>query len=59
MAAPAVRQRISERTKLGMRTPATELKLLRGAWHGARSSVRQTFITEVLASLFDSPKDGA
>jgi hypothetical protein len=59
MAAPAVRQKISERTKLGMRTPATELTLLRGAWRGARSSVRRTFIAEVLAPMFDSPEGGA
>lgn len=56
MAAPAVRQKISERTKLGMRSPATELTLLRGAWRGARLSVRQSFIEEVLARLFKEPE---
>jgi hypothetical protein len=55
MTSPAVRQKISERTKLGMGT-LPELSLLRAAWRGARPSVRRTFIEEVLSPLFNVPQ---
>jgi hypothetical protein len=54
MADPAVRLRISERTKQGMRAAAEwmpELRRLRDAWHGARSDVRRRFLAEVLAPV--------
>ena len=58
MAAPAVRQKISEGTKRGMAANAMEalpeLAGLRVAWSAARSSVRRAFIGEVLAPLFNS-----
>lgn len=54
MAAPAVRQKISEATKRGMGT-LPELRRLRDAWRGARPSVQQRFIEEVLAPVFADP----
>jgi hypothetical protein len=60
MASPAVRQKISVATKLGMAARVAEelpeLTGLRTAWRGARSSVRRRFIEEVLAPLFKVPE---
>lgn len=55
MADPAVREKISERTKIGMGT-LPELRRLRDAWQLARPSVRKAFIEEILAPLFTEPE---
>jgi hypothetical protein len=52
MAAPAIRQRVSEGIKGGMGT-LPELMRLRDAWRLARPSVRRTFVAEVLEPLFE------
>ena len=58
MADPAVRQRISEGMKRSS-DAMPELLVLRAAWRAARSSVRQKFLEELLAPLFDIPGAGA
>jgi hypothetical protein len=53
---PAVRQRVSEGTKAGMRAAAEEelpeLMQLQAAWAGSRPSVRKRFIDELLAAAY-------
>jgi hypothetical protein len=55
MASPAVRRKISEGTKLGMKAIRTavlpELASLREAWRDARPSARRAFLNEVLAPM--------
>jgi hypothetical protein len=54
MAAPEVRQRISERTKAGMAAAsgsAAERAALRLAWRTARPSVRRAFLEELLGPV--------
>jgi hypothetical protein len=51
---PAVRARISERTKAGMLAASgqlLELRLLRDAWQRARSGTRTRFLNEILAPV--------
>jgi hypothetical protein len=52
MAAPEVRQRISDRTKRGMKSLQPELERLRAVWLRARPSVRRMFVNHILAPLF-------
>lgn len=54
MASPAVRQKISERTKLGMKAMLPEITKLREAWCSARPSARRAFLNEVLAPLCEA-----
>ncbi|UFZ02932.1 hypothetical protein LQG66_27275 [Bradyrhizobium ontarionense] len=52
MADPAVRARISERTKAGMAAASgtvADLRLLRDAWGRARPEARARFLTEIFA----------
>jgi aspartyl/asparaginyl beta-hydroxylase (cupin superfamily) len=53
MASPAVRQKIYDATKLGMKAMRTavfpELTRLREAWRDARPSARRAFLNELLA----------
>jgi len=58
MAAPAVRQRISEATKRGMGT-LPELRRLRDAWREARPIVRQRFLNELWTPLLDAGRPTA
>ena len=54
---PAVRHRVSEGTKAGMRAAAEELPefiLLRTAWANSRPSVRKRFIDELFAAAYAS-----
>jgi hypothetical protein len=54
MAAPEVRQRVSERTKAGMARAsgmAAERAALALAWRTARPAVRRLFLQELLAPL--------
>jgi hypothetical protein len=53
MASPAVRRKISERTKVGMGVLLPEIARLRDAWRGARPGARRAFICEVLAPMFN------
>jgi predicted RNase H-like nuclease (RuvC/YqgF family) len=59
MADPAVRQRISEQTKAGMRRKAqlrsTDMRHLRDAWNEAPAAVRRAFLTELLAMAVGGP----
>lgn len=51
---PAVRARISERTKSGMLAASgqlAELRLLRDAWQCARPAARTRFLNEILAPV--------
>jgi hypothetical protein len=53
MADPAVRARISERTKAGMQAASgqlAELEPLRASWLQARPETRTRFLNEILAS---------
>ena len=54
MADPAVREKISNRTKEGMvkaYTPDRELADLTHAWNAARPSVRQSFLAQFLVRI--------
>jgi hypothetical protein len=61
MAAPAVRQRISERTKAGMAAvsgSASERAALAFAWRLARPSVRRAFVEGLFTPLCSASADG-
>lgn len=52
MVAPEVRQRISERTKEGMRRSVPEVDRLIAAWRAAGPSARRAFLNQVLSPVF-------
>jgi O-methyltransferase involved in polyketide biosynthesis len=55
---PAVRRRVSDGTKAGMRAAAEELPeltMLRTAWARSRPSVRKRFIDELLSAVYATP----
>lgn len=60
MADPAVRQRISERTKAGMRRASAEaqqLEAIRAAWSAAGRQARRRFMLEIVDRCL-GPADG-